>query len=98
VFTVTFGSSVLGTVSYAPDRDVTLVGAQLAQNTSANALLSTDQNLTAATQAGTAPFFRVLCWLGSSFVGPLKIPVPAGERIFCAFSAAGSATLFFEDV
>jgi hypothetical protein len=97
VFTATLGSAALGTVSYAPDRDVTLVGAQLAQNTSANALVSSDQNLTAATQAGSAPFFRVYCWLGTNFVGPLKIPIPAGERIFIAFSAAGSVTLYFDE-
>jgi hypothetical protein len=96
---VTIGVSALGTTSYASDRDQLLQAAVNGVG-AADVTISTDQNLTAATGivSATTKVYGFLSSAARVLAGPLKIPTPAGERIYLAFSAAGCVTLYFDDI
>jgi hypothetical protein len=90
-----------GTVSWSAPRDLVFTGAQLGNAAAAvAAVISTIPALQPTSFLFIGPSFSVFYWLGGFSTGKQNctIPVPAGETIYVAFSAAGTCLLYFDEV
>jgi|SRR6266576_1402309 len=99
---VALGVSAVGTISWAPDKEVVFTGARLG-NVGIGTLFATISTVPALSAAAASildPAYSIFYSLNSSAGGQdtVKIPIHAGEKIFIAFSAAGWAILYFDDV
>ena len=97
---VTIYSSVLATIAFTVEQDSSVVGLSC----TSNAVLSRDPNETwtgfNSPGIGTSGFRKDPISFAGSKVPPngnhASVPVLSGEVIYCAFSAAGSAIIYFD--
>jgi len=95
---LSLGVSALGTVSWTAPRDLIFTGAR-SFNTACDILFSHAPLATSSTTV-VGFDFKFFYALGANSSGKVDIfyPIPAKEIIFVAFSAIGSAMLYFDEV
>ncbi len=94
MYAATVGVAGAGTATYSPDVDVFFLGATC--SSSAAVTISTDPSLTAASVPTSASDILQRISTNSYNNFAVKLPVPAGSKIFAVFSAAGFVVMYFE--